>query len=393
MRKQRLKSPEFSILVASDWAPIRAFDSIMREDPSGVYGDMLPILRTADLRIVNCECALAASGKPVVKSGSVFKGKPEHIKALTAVPFHVACMANNHVLDYGIPGLRQTLKLFREHGIRSTGAGLTEKAACDPLTLKAGSTRLHLVNFSEGEDLTAANGGPGVSGWDISRIVSTVAQCKRDGGIVIAIGHCGLEYVPYPPAYIVRTFREISDAGADCVIGHHPHVPQGIEWRSGRPILYSLGNFAFFQESDLLHRKTGFCVTLRFTKERLAGMDLHPYRITPSGLRRLTTGEEKEFLRTLSTLSRPFRTRDGYRKAWQAYLAFYGVKGFSSEVSGILAKMNADAPKAAAIFRNRITTRQHWELWCDFLTGVMNGRPHSYSRTAYRMVEEYFQRR
>ena len=94
-----------SIIVASDWAPIRALEPVIRRDPGAVYGDMLPVLRAADLRIVNCECALTAARKPVWKSGAVFKGLPAHVAGLTAVPFEVACLANNHVFDYGLAGL------------------------------------------------------------------------------------------------------------------------------------------------------------------------------------------------------------------------------------------------------------------------------------------------
>ena len=64
------------ILVASDWAPIRALEPVVSRDPQAVYGDMLPVLRAADLRIVNCECALTAASRPVWKSGAVFKGLP-----------------------------------------------------------------------------------------------------------------------------------------------------------------------------------------------------------------------------------------------------------------------------------------------------------------------------
>ena len=218
-----------TILVAGDWAPIRAFDAVVRHDPEAVYGDLLPSMRSADLRIVNCECALTSATTPVWKSGAVFKGAPEHVEGLTAVPFDVACLANNHVLDYGVRGLADTLRLLARHGVQTVGAGLTEEDACAPLSLTTNGVRVHVVNVSEGEDLTAARGGPGVFGWDIGRACDLLRRCKRRGGIVLAIGHCGLEYVPFPPPYVVEAFRAMADAGADVVIGHHPHVPQGIE--------------------------------------------------------------------------------------------------------------------------------------------------------------------
>jgi poly-gamma-glutamate synthesis protein (capsule biosynthesis protein) len=378
------------VLVASDWAPIRAFDPIVRAGPESIYGDLLPILRRADVRIVNCECALTSSSAPVWKSGAVFKGEPAHVKGLTAVPFEVACLANNHVLDYGVAGLRESLRVLHRHGIKTVGAGLTDEQAHAPLTLAVNGQAIHIVNISEGEDLTASQGGPGVFGWDIPRATALVRQCKEHGGVVIVIAHAGLEYVPYPPPYVVSTYRAMVDAGADCVIGHHPHVPQGIEQWRDRPIVYSLGNFAFYQPTTLLHRKIGFCVSLNCAGGRIAGVELHPYRITDTGLRRLDAKEEVAFNRNQARLSRPFRTVAGPARAWEAWLAYYGDKGFRAEVLGILEKMKTDPRKGAAMFRNRITTVQHTELWRTFLTRVMEGETAKFPAGAYGVVEEYF---
>ena len=376
--------------MASDWAPIRAFGPIVRDNPESIYGDVLPVLRRADLRIVNCECALTSAATPVWKSGAVFKGEPAHVKGLTAVPFDVACLANNHVLDYGVAGLRESLRVLHRHGIKTVGAGLTDEQAHAPLTLTVNGQTIHIVNVSEGEDLTASNGGPGVFGWDIPRATALVRTCKTRGGVVIAIAHAGLEYVPYPPLYVVSAFRALIDAGADCVIGHHPHVPQGIEQWRGRPILYSLGNFVFYQPTALLHRKIGFCVGLQCEGRRVTAVDLHPYRITDTGLRVLDATEEVSFNSNLARISRPFKTAAGPAKAWEAWLAYYGDKGFSAEVLGILEKMKTDPRKGAAMFRNRITTMQHVELWRTFLTRMMDGGKRGYSREAHRTVEEYF---
>ena len=388
----RVRTPHARVLVASDWAPIRAFDPIVRHDPASIYGDLLPILRRADLRIVNCECALTSVNTPVSKSGAVFKGEPAHVHGLTTVPFEVACLANNHVLDYGVPGLRESLRLLHRHGIRTVGAGLTDEQAHAPLTLTVNRQTIHIVNISEGEDLTASHGGPGVFGWDIPRAMSLIRQCRKRGGVVIAIAHGGLEYVPYPPPYVVSAFRAMVDAGADCVIGHHPHVMQGIEQWRGRPIVYSLGNFVLYQQTVLFYRKIGFCVSVQCDGRRVSAIELHPYRITNIGLRRLDVKEERSFNRDLARISRPFKTAAGPANAWEAWLAFYGEQGFSNEVLGILEQMKTDPQKGAAMFRNRITTLQHSELWRTFLTRMMNREHRGCSQNAYKTVEEWFSR-
>jgi len=391
-RRGRAHASPATVLVASDWAPIRAFEPIVRDTPEAIYGDLLPVLRRADLRVVNCECALTSAASPVWKSGAVFKGEPRHAGGLAAVPFDVACLANNHVLDYGAAGLRETLRVLARAGIRTVGAGLTDAEALAPLSVRVKGQTIHFVNISEGEDLTASTGGPGVFGWDVTLAAAQTRALKTFGGVVIVVAHCGLEYVPFPPPYVVSAFRALVDAGADCVIGHHPHVPQGIEWWRGRPIVYSLGNFVFYQPTALFHRKTGFCTSLRVENGRVSAIELHPYRITDTGLRCLDAKEARDFGRDLTRLSRPFATAAGPARAWNAWLAYYGESGFRAEVTGILDRMAADPRKGAAMFRNRITTMQHVEHWQTFLTRMMEGAGRDYSRADYELVEEYFTR-
>ena len=381
-----------SIVVAGDWAPIRALEPVIRTDPEAVYGDLLPVLRGADLRIVNCECALTAARRPVWKSGAVFKGLPRHIAGLVAVPFEVACLANNHVFDYGLAGFRETLDVLRGSGIRTVGAGLSFDEAIAPLTVTIRGTRVTILNFGEGEDLTASRGGPGVCGWEIEKIATLVRKAKQRGDFVVVVAHAGLEYIPFPPPYVVAAYRALSDAGADCVIGHHPHVPQGIETRRGRLIAYSLGNFAFYQLSDLYHRKTGFFVELRTRGDSLASYRIHPYRISETGLASLDGREAARFRKGIDRISRPLRTASGVAEAWQAYLAYYGPEGFKKEVLGILERMAAEPRKGAAMFRNRITTLQHTELWRDALTRFMAEKRVPVRPALTRIVREWFTR-
>jgi poly-gamma-glutamate capsule biosynthesis protein CapA/YwtB (metallophosphatase superfamily) len=389
-KRDGAKSDGISIVIAADWAPIRALEPVVRSAPDSVYGDVLPVLRGADLRVVNCECALTASRKPVWKSGAVFKGLPAHLAGLTRVPFEVACLANNHVFDYGVRGFRDTLDLLRRNGIRTVGAGLSFKEALSPLTVQVRGTRVTILNFSEGEDLTASRGGPGVCGWEIDRLLSLARRSKKRGDFVIAVGHAGLEYIPFPPPYVVEAYRALAEAGADCVIGHHPHVPQGLEVRGGRLILYSLGNFVFYQPSELYYRRTGFCLQINVRGNCLSSYGLHTYRITERGLRKLGRREETELLGKLGRISEPLRSASGIAEAWQAYLAYYGPGGLKKEVLGILAKMESEPRKGAAMFRNRITTLQHSELWRDALTRFMAEKETPVPAGMTRLIEEWF---
>ncbi len=366
-------APAAEVMIASDWAPIRNFAPVIARDPAAVYGDVLEDLRRADLRIVNLECPLTTRGAPACKSGSVLRGRPADVRALSAVPFEAATLANNHVFDYGVAGFRETCRVLRAHGIRAAGAGLTGQAASQPLRLKVKGLRLAIVNFSEAEDLTAAADGPGVRGWEIDAIAQQVRAERQRADFVLAIGHCGLEYIPFPPPYVARAFERIAEAGADLVIGHHPHVPQGVQIHRNTPICYSLGNFVFYQETDLACRKIGYLVRAGIARGTLARLEIIPYEIAADGLRRLQGLRRAHFFRMLARVSRPLQRREGAEQAWRGFLRYYGIPGFQAEVRMIMDRLASDPAKGAAMFRNRLTTMQHRQHWEAALTRIMAG--------------------
>jgi hypothetical protein len=381
------------IVIASDWAPIRAFDEIVARSPEAVYGDVLPILRQGDLRIVNLECALSGDASPVWKSGSVFNGRPEHINGLTAVPFEVATLGNNHVFDYGPEAFRQTLDLLRAHAIRTVGAGMSAEEAQRPLILEVNGVRIGIVNFSEGEDLTSAVSGPGVFGWEVDAVVDSVRAIRPGVNVILVICHGGVEYIPFPPPYLAEAFRRIAEAGADLIIGHHAHVPQGIQVLNGVPICYSLGNFVFYQETDLFYRKLGYLVKAGVSRAGLAHIHLIPYEIGSECLRLLRRDESALFFESLEKVSLPLADQEGIKEAWHGFLRYYGLKGFRDEIAMILAKMDQEPAKGAAMLRNRITTMQHREHWIDAMTRIMEGSIDDSPQWALDLAAEWLTRK
>jgi len=391
LRSRIPPSPGAEVVIAGDWAPIRDFADIIDSDAEAVYGDLLPRLREADLRIVNLECPLADCGTPMVKSGTVLRGNPGHIKGLTAVPFEAAALGNNHVFDYGVAAFEQTCDLLAAHRIRHLGAGLSAKAAWKPLVMDIRGLRIGIVNFSEGEDLTAARADrPGVAGWEIERVAAIITELRPLVDGLIAICHGGLEYIPFPPPYVAEALQRVAAAGADLVIGHHPHVPQGVAIHGGVPICYSLGNFVFFQPTDLLYRKIGYLVKARFTSRGLAGLNIVPYEILNPGLALLTGRKHHWFLKQLAALSAPLADFDRLTRAWHGFLDYCGQDGLSAEVGGILRQLEQDPAKGAAMLRNRLTTRQHRHHWLDMLTRLMAGQLNTGPKWARSWAETYF---
>ena len=387
------KKTAANICIAGDWAPIRIFKKIMETRPESVYGDLLPILRSADLSIVNLESPLSNRGEPVFKSGSVFKGELCHIKALTAVPFDVVTLANNHVFDYGIDAFKDTMDVLDRSHIQWTGAGMSVKEACSPLVINVNDIKIAIVNFSEGEDLTSAGGKPGVMGWDLSRIEDTIKILRPKMDFIIVISHCGIEYIPFPPPYVARAFELMADAGADIVIGHHPHVPQGIQFYNTVPICYSLGNFVFYQQTGLVYRKLGYLVNLGFNKDALATLELIPYEIHDHGLSLLKGPALNAFRNRFKEISQPLQDAGKLDEAWHGFLHCYGVNKFFNEISMIMEKIKAEPQKGAAMFRNRLTTLQHYHHWKDLMTYLVEGKLETSPPWPRRIIKEWLTRK
>ncbi len=365
------------ICIAGDWAPIRAFGPIMTRDPAAVYGDLLDPIQAADLKIFNLEIPFTRTRPFTVKSGTSFMADPRHVAALSISGVDAVTLANNHVWDCGLKGFDQTLETLSCRNIRWIGAGRNLAVAAAPLILGKKGRTIGILNFSEGEDLTAATAQtPGVTGWEPALMEAQVRDLRNRVDLVIVIAHCGIEYVPFPPPYVIEAFQGLADAGADLVVGHHPHVPQGLQFHKNTPLFYSLGNFVFFQPTDLLFRKLGFVLFADLDCQGIAALKMLPYQIHDQGLATLSSeGRMHDFFTAFKQVSRPLETPWGRDQAWQALTRYYGTHMMIPELTGILNTLNTDPPKGAAMLRNRLTTRQHSALLTDTLTGMTAGRP------------------
>lgn len=386
----KLSTGKIRIVIAGDIAPIRNFDQLMTgEDALEIYGDVLPVLQSADCCIGNLEAPLAGDAF-IAKSGAAFAGRPEHIGAMS--PFSLVTMANNHVFDTGEEGFYGTLELLDQQGIHHLGAGSNRKEAEKPFLIRRNGLCVAVFNMSEGEDCMAATENrAGVSGWDVDGTCSRIRNAKELGmnGIVVIV-HCGLEYYPYPPMYVYEAFQKIAEAGADLVLGHHVHVPQGRTIFGETPAFFSLGNFVFYQENTLLHRKTGYLVDVTFGTGGLLNAEPVPYRIGASGVSLLKGKEKDAFDQLFAEISAPLSDSSSAADAWNACLAYYGSEGFASELERIAQTLRDSPEKGAAMLRNRIHCMQHKMQWTDGMNRIIDGTLANADPQYLQMVKRFF---
>lgn len=214
------------------------------------FASTTAFLNSADFAFANLEAPITAG--PVVPTGSfTFHADPGAETALAAANFKILSLANNHLPNYGREGIADTLKYLSQAGIASAGAGLDEAAAYAPAFIEARGYKFAFLAENDSDVVPPAYGASaaraGTALIDLAKMKRAVAEANERADFVIVSMHSGKEYTEELTEAQTGFARAAIDAGADLVIGHHPHVVQRVEKYKGKYIFYSLGNFVFDQ--------------------------------------------------------------------------------------------------------------------------------------------------
>ena len=232
-------------------------------------GAVADTFRRADVAYANLEIPLTTSTKATpyksaaevrARNQFILKADPGHITHLKAMGFDLLSLANNHGMDYGWEGLKQTMDLLDKAGIKHSGGGANKAASEDVAVFRTrGGLRVGMISalaFVGSAGLNACwpakDGSPGIAVFRFegsmgpkakAEIQRRISNAKRKCDFLIVAPHWGIEKQNKPRDWQFQLGRALIDAGADAVFGAHPHVLQGKELYRGKPILYSTGNF------------------------------------------------------------------------------------------------------------------------------------------------------
>ena len=243
-----------------------------QSDPTYPFHEIAEQVQNADIAFGNLEGPISGRG---TNRGSIysFRADPAAVAGLRFAGFDVLSLANNHIFDWGPEALRDTVNFLSQSGIHAVGAGANREAANRSGMLTARNNNVAFLAYTTlyPKSLEAGTSSPGISSFEMEKVRETIRALRDEADVIVVSLHWGEEYRTTSTIAQQGIAQALIDAGADLVVGHHPHVMQEIERYKHGWIAYSLGNFVFDQNfSEETMR--GLTLTATVARGKLTGI-------------------------------------------------------------------------------------------------------------------------
>lgn len=213
-------------------------------------GKLLDIWNKADHRIFNLETPIVNFGEKILKCGPNIKTEEECLNGILKLNPSIICLANNHIMDYGLAGLNNTLSLLEDNGLQSIGIinGKDKNQKYDVLLIN--QKKVAIYNVCEIEFSVATDSSEGANGYDEGEVIKDLLMLKKQCDFIIVIYHGGKEYYRYPSPLLRKRCRLMVDFGANLVLCQHSHCIGCSEVYNDSTIIYGQGNFIFNKHNN-----------------------------------------------------------------------------------------------------------------------------------------------
>ena len=263
---------------------------IARHGSDFPFAEVASTLKTADLVVGNLEAAASAFDPRKDGFRSIqYRAQPAAIEGLARAGFNVVSTATNHTMQHGRQAVEETVDLLDKAGIRYTGLEIREKSIFNPCSINIKGRRFGFLNYNLRPQQYFID-PPQWKEPDEQLMLSEISELKRSVDHVIVCMHWGDEFIEYPSPEQVRLGRAIIDAGASVILGHHPHILQGLERYKSGVIAYSLGNFVFDLWQAKLRRS--MILKLDFDGSSTTAIEIIPVMINRHHQPEVLTGGE-----------------------------------------------------------------------------------------------------
>ena len=314
-KQKDIKIPDnFSILLTGDILIAENMLDFMK-----LFGDYYPIRQISplldyfDYVFANLETPITTHTVPLGRKPYLFRLHPKSADMIAQLKIDIVSIANNHIMDYGKEGLIDTIKWLNKNNIKYTGAGFNLDEARTPAIFTHNDIEIVFLAYNDRPPryFDAAEKLPGAAPLNLKIIKEDIKKYKNKSSIVLVSLHWGVEQTLYPTKRQRAIAKQIIDAGANGIIGHHPHWPQGIQIYKGAPIVYSLGNFlnGYYNVKE----QDNIFVVLNCKGTKITSLDIIPIAGRNSKINfqpyQLTSREGNRQLRLIQRISNRFGTK------------------------------------------------------------------------------------
>lgn len=240
--------------------------------------DLDDLFNKSDLNVVNLEAPIIESPNPIKKIGPHLSTDYRICNFLKKLNFNLVTLANNHILDHGESGLKNTINQLKKNDINFLGAGVDLDSASQTYIFEKNNFKIGFLNYAENEFSNSYNNSPGANPLDVISNSKQIIDFKKQVNLLIIIIHGGIELYSYPTPRYKKLLRYFADLGGDIIISHHTHRYNGYEIYNETPIFYGLGNFFFplNKENDFAWA-TGVTVEINISIDKKISFATHPF--------------------------------------------------------------------------------------------------------------------
>ena len=221
-----------------------------KKDIPTLFGDTVELFKDKDFILVNLECALTEHDTPIMKFGPPLKAPAETAEVLKDLGVTCAGLSNNHVFDFGIKGITDTMATLDRQGIDYTGFGENYENSRKNYTYEKDGERISVIAVCEHEYSYALEDRMGARPFDVYDTLDDIREAKATCDRVIVTYHGGKEMCQYPSPRLMKICRAMAKSGADVVLCQHSHCIGAYEMYEGCHILYGQGNFHFVEHTE-----------------------------------------------------------------------------------------------------------------------------------------------
>lgn len=281
-----------------------------------LLGGAAPLFRASDQVFVNLECALTDQAAPIQKLGPNLSAPPRLAQLLRESGVTACGLSNNHILDFGLPGLADTLRALEDAGLSYTGIGENARDARRDWVFCEGGRTVRVLAVCEHEYSYALENVPGARAYDPYDTMADIRRAKEQADYVAVLYHGGKEHCPYPSPRLRRLCQAMAENGADLVLCQHSHCIGCYEEFQGATLLYGQGNFCFpygdssadWRQALAVQVELGDRPTVRFI----------PVETRDAGTFLAEDGAAREILDRLESRSRDLLT-DAWLDGWHRF--------------------------------------------------------------------------